>query len=164
MRTSKMKTELLNIVQNVRAMYGTLKTVDRSADMSGFQAQAGKALTYVQGNIFPADALNSVGGANPTSAQDPWGGYINIQAATNLVANDSFQVSFDQVPQHACIVIITAATLAEKDPGLIGVSSAAAGTVPAAVTNTAMPVLASTAQSAYCTETNQAIGFTFTLN
>jgi prepilin-type N-terminal cleavage/methylation domain-containing protein len=162
MRTSKTTTELLHIVQDVRAMYATSGTVDGGADMSGFQVQSGKALTYIQAGMFPTDSLNAVG-ANATSAEDPWGGYINVKAATNQIANDSFQVSFDKVPQSACISIITGTTGTGKDPGLIGVSNGASGTVPTAVANTVMPVAASTAQTTYCAAATQSIGFTFTL-
>jgi prepilin-type N-terminal cleavage/methylation domain-containing protein len=162
MRTSKTTTEMLSIVQNVRAMYATSGVVDPTADMSGFQIQSGTALTYIQAGIFPTDTLNGVG-TNATSAQDPWGGYINIEAAQNQIPNDSFQVSFDQVPQQACISIITGSTGTGKDPGLIGVATAAVGTVPTAVSNTPLPVLASTAQNTHCTESAQSVGFTFTL-
>src|SRR5271170_6840773 len=37
MRTSKTTTELLDIVQNMRAMYATSGTIDPAANMNGFQ-------------------------------------------------------------------------------------------------------------------------------
>ncbi len=162
MRTSKTTTELLDVVQNLRAMYATSGTVDPAADMAGFAVQSGKALTYIQAGIFPADTLNGIG-ANATSAQDPWGGYINVKAAQNQIANDSFQVSFDKIPQQACISIITSTTGTGKDPGLVGISNAAVGAVPTPVANTAMPVLSSAAQTTYCANPTHAIVFTFTL-
>jgi len=162
LRTSKVSTELLTAVQNVRAMYATAGTVDPGANMSGFGVQGGTGLTYVDGGIFPNDMLNGVGNT-ATAAQDPWDGYVNIEAATNIIANDSFQISFDRIPKSACINIITSATGVGKDPGLIGVSSAATGAVPAPTNNTAMPVPASTADNVLCAAATQSIGFTFTL-
>ncbi len=89
MRTSKTTTEMLSIVQNVRAMYGTSGVVDPNADMNGFGVQNSTGLTYIQAGIFPTDTLNAVG-ANATTAQDPWGGYINIKAAQNLKISDKY--------------------------------------------------------------------------
>src|ERR1700733_12022724 len=54
MRTSKTTTELLDIVQNVRAMYATSGTVDPAADMAAFGIQAGGGLTYIRAGVFPA--------------------------------------------------------------------------------------------------------------
>jgi hypothetical protein len=130
--------------------------------MNGFGVQNSTGLTYIQAGIFPTDTLNAVG-ANATTAQDPWGGYINIKAAQNQIPNDSFQVAFDQMPKQACISLITGSTGTGKDPGLIGVATGAVGTVPTPVSNTTMPVPASTAQNTHCTEDTQAVGFTFTL-
>ena len=159
MRTSKTTTELLDVVQNVRKMYATSGTVDPGADMTTFGVQAGKTLTYIQGGVFPADTLN----AAATAVQDPWNGYIAVRSGTAIVAGDSFQVAFDAVPTQACINVITSTTGVGRDPGLIGVSTAAAGALPALTYNTAMPVLASTSQTLCTLAATQSMGFTFKL-
>jgi prepilin-type N-terminal cleavage/methylation domain-containing protein len=84
MRTSKTTTELLDIVQNMRAMYATSGVVDPTADMTFASGlQAAKALTYIQGGIFPADTINAGG----TGVQDPWNGYISVVGATDIPAS-----------------------------------------------------------------------------
>src|SRR5690349_11023145 len=61
LRTSKGTTELLTVVQNVRALYATSGLVDQNANMGvGNKNLAGAALTYVQGGMFPNDTLNNV--------------------------------------------------------------------------------------------------------
>jgi prepilin-type N-terminal cleavage/methylation domain-containing protein len=198
MRVAKASTELLTITQNIRSLYASSFTVDPNADMAGFAAQSGAAATYVQAGIFPTDVLANVtitvfaftaastssGQALlGTGAQNPWNGYINVQHASSSggTANDSFQISFDNVPQQACITMITALTGAERDSRMLGVSTSAdtsssssgvglglvgatsSGTVPPPNTTGPLPIPASMAQNSYCTAANQALGFTFKL-
>jgi len=162
MRTSKTTTELLDVAQNLRAMYATAGTVDPLANTpAGFAAAAaGNAnQTYMLANIFPADTLN----ATQTLAQNPWNGGIGIQAETVTTANDSFMIAFDNVPEGPCITVITATTGTGRDPGLSGVNVAATGAIPAyAAPAGGFPITASQAQ-ALCNNAFQALGFTFKL-
>ncbi|MDP9126808.1 MAG: prepilin-type N-terminal cleavage/methylation domain-containing protein [Pseudomonadota bacterium] len=165
LRTSKATTELLTIVQNVRAMYATSSTVDPAATMPFTAVAVNTApATYIAAGVFPADMVNAAG----TLAQDPWNGSVAIVPAQSAAgtANDSFMVAFDRVPQQACVNMITSNTGSGRDPQIIGVSNAAAGTVPAAANATAFPVLAGTALATNCTvatAAGQSIGFTFKL-
>jgi len=170
LRTSKGTTELLTVTQNVRALYATSGLVDPNANMAvGNKNLAGNALTYVQGGMFPNDTLNNVNPTLATSATDPWGGTISIQSAqdVNGVANDSFYVVFDQVPQQACISMLTSNVGQGRDPAMIGAGAGASGGLPgnaAPVANFATAVMvtnpATTAQT-QCAAVQNAVGFAF---
>jgi prepilin-type N-terminal cleavage/methylation domain-containing protein len=130
LRVSKATTELLQVAQGVRAMYATSSTVDSGADMTayGTTAQSGGGLSYLVSGIFPSDTLNAT---PPTRALDPWGGNINVQSATQTVTSDSFYVVFDNVPQNACISLLTSNTGTGRDSGMVGAGAGAAGALPA---------------------------------
>ena len=164
LRTSKATTELLQIAQAVRSMYATSSTVDAGADMTysatGSHA-AGAGTTYVQSSVFPSDMVS---GAGPYIIQDPWAGDTDIVSGKVTTASDSFLVEFDNVPQSACINIITASTGTGRDSSLYGVSVGNKGALAVAAGGTAgttaMPVTASTAQG-LCANVSNNVAFQF---
>lgn len=168
LRVSKATTQLLQITQNVRALYATSARVDPLANINTPGQQAGQALTYIQANVFPNDTLSSSGGAGQPvdTVQSPWNGgiYITAQQSQGGVANDSFQVAFDAVPQSACIGLITANSGEGRDPGMVSVDVAAGTTgAPVAPAFAAQfPIPASTAQQA-CAGATNTVAFTFRL-
>ena len=122
LRTSKTSTQLLNIVQNVRAMYATSGVVDATADMTTLGAQTtAAAKTYINAGVFPADMLNGPA-ATADTVQNAWNGNVAVTSATGTTASDSFSVTFSNVPQQACITILTSTTGNGRDPGLFGVN------------------------------------------
>jgi prepilin-type N-terminal cleavage/methylation domain-containing protein len=161
LRTSKTTTQLLTITQNLRALYATSASVDPAADMTTIpftNVAAGAQTTYIQSNIFPADAVITTSGKATTyTVEDAWGASINIVSAKAVATSDSFAINFDNVPVSACITILTSNTGPGRDPALYGFGVAASGGLAIAATATAgnnigatptlFPLAASTAQT-----------------
>ncbi len=175
LRTSKSTTELLNVVQNVRAMYATSGLVDPAANMTINTAEGvGTAnATYLAAGVFPNDTLNNVDPAQATKALDPWGGTIHVESAQSPASggtDDSFAVVFDNVPNAACIGILTSNVGQGRDPSMIAANAGAANVLPAGLKTPAanfpgtaiVTAPASTAQVACNSAQNtNAVGFTF---
>ncbi len=169
LRTSKATTELLNVVQNVRALYATSGVVDNQADMAMNANAAGPAQTYIQAGIFPADTLNNADPTQATRANDPWNGTIAVKAATLNTLNDSFTVGFDNVPQQACVNMLVSNVGQGRDPGMVGAGAGAAGNFPggaapiAAFANSAIVQNPATQAQAQCNGANNqnAVAFSF---
>jgi prepilin-type N-terminal cleavage/methylation domain-containing protein len=167
LRTSRTTTELLTITQNLRAMYATSASVDNAADMTTIPfagVAAGGQTTYIQANIFPADAVILSGGKY--TIENPWGSSINIVSAKAATALDSFAVEFDNVPQSACITILTSNTGPGRDPALFAVAAGINGTLSIAAGGTGgnqtFPFTASQAQG-LCANTTNNVAFQFKL-
>jgi prepilin-type N-terminal cleavage/methylation domain-containing protein len=174
LRTSKATTELLTVVQNVRAMYATSGLVDANANMAvaATEGVGTAAATYLAAGVFPSDTLNNVDPSKATQAQDPWGGTISVESATSSggVAADSFAVVFDRVPDNACIGILSSNVGQGRDPEMLAAVGGPAGAAPATLltpaanfqTSNIVTKPASTAQS-LCAGANNvnAVGFTF---
>jgi prepilin-type N-terminal cleavage/methylation domain-containing protein len=159
MRVGAASRELLAMVQGMRALYATSNTVDDKANLPGGSSPT----TYLHAGIVPSDALDTGVPSTAVSAVNPWGGAIYITAAKNIADNDSFIVAFNAIPSSACVTLLTSVTGAGRDPGMWGAyGGVAAGTPPAAPTFTTggttptIPVLASSADSACATDSNQA--------
>ncbi len=164
-RVSSAITAMAMIAQNVRALYTHTSTVDASADITTFGVQTGAALTYIQAGVFPTDMLNGATPATANRALDSWQGFALIRSAQRLVANDSFMVAFDNIPQDACIKVVMGIGNSNATLGIIGVTSAVANTVPATANNTAFPLTSANAQTLCNVNTGGrvALGFTFRL-
>lgn len=151
LRVSKATTELLTIVQNVRALYATSSVVDPTADMTTIPfagVAAGAATTYPQANVLPSDTITVTGGTYTVS--NPWNGSINVVSGKSTNADDSFSVEFDLVPVGACVSLITSNTGPGRDPDIYGYAVAASGALAVGVDGTAAnaitaPVAAGTA-------------------
>lgn len=162
LRVSRATTELLDIAQNVRAMYATSSTVDSGSNMTVSGAQSAGGLTYVQAGTFPSDMISS-----GTTIQNPWGGGVAIEAETANVANDAFAVEFDKVPQNACIALVTSNTGGGRDTGLFFVGAGSAGSLSLAAGSTptasTFPMAASYASGTLCTAASNNVAFMFKL-
>lgn len=159
MNVSKATTELLQITQAVRNMYGTAPAVD----------SAMTATSYIKAGVFPSDTTAA---GTATVASNPWGGAITITASTVNNTNDAFVVTFAGLPQAACITFATSNTGSSRDSGMGGaaIGTATGNTANVAVTYNANfnGINASTATTS-CTSTSSglaggnAIGFLFRL-
>jgi hypothetical protein len=167
LRNSKATTELLTIAQGIRTMYATSAQVDPNANMTSWGANAqgvGFPRTYLQAGLFPTDATDQGNPNLNTRAIDPWQGNIVVQATSGLVAGDNlgFVVVFDNVPQSACIALLTGNTGTGRDQSMIAAGAGAVGAVPAGAIlgGGAPPITASQAQTA-CGAALNAVGFSF---
>jgi len=150
LRVSKAETELLQITQGIRSLYGTQTTFDTAAHLLETQG-------LIAAKVFPSDAVQ-----NATTVNGPWGGStMNIYSQTDPagVTGDSFSVEFDNIPVSACIALATGATGSGRDQGLIGVANQ-----NDTIGNNVFPinVVAATQQCQEGTPTST-ISFTFTL-
>jgi prepilin-type N-terminal cleavage/methylation domain-containing protein len=171
LRISKATTQLLVITQNMRSMYATSSAVDTGSDMTtvGTTCVAlGAATTYAQAGIFPADTVVGLP-AGPVCVNGPWtNSSINVVAAKVSAAADSFAVEFNNVPQSACISMLTQNTGTGRDPGLFAVGASVAGTLNIAAGGagtgavTTFPVAASVAQTK-CSNALSNVAFQFTI-
>jgi hypothetical protein len=128
--------QLLQIVKSVRQLYSTSGTVDPLANMptaANCGAIGQQSCTYVAAGMFPADALNTGNPATATAARTPWGQNTNIavSAAQRNVLNDSFVVTFNNIPTTACIQILTTMAGQDRDTGMWRAEGAPAGAAAA---------------------------------
>lgn len=105
LRVSTTSNQLLQIVQSVRSMHATQNTVG-----------AIDAVNVAKAGGIPKDMLDNP--TNPTTVRDVWGGNVTIAAATSVVANDSFTITFARVPQSACMDLYVRNTGPGRDSGL----------------------------------------------
>lgn len=148
MRVSRASQELLQVAQQVRAMYSTQTTMDAGVTTT----------TFIQAGVFPGDMLDN--GTASTQANNPWRAATTIAPATSSggVAGDSFSIAFAGVPQSACITMLTSSTGTGRDQSMIG---AGVGTV--AVSNNFAAVNASSAATACASTTSNTVYFAFRL-
>jgi len=154
LRVSKAQTELLQITQAIRTLYATQTVVDTAAAVN-------LTSSLIAAKVFPSDAV-----LNATTVNGPWGGstinVISQQASATTVPGDSFSVEFDNIPQSACIALLTSATGSGRDQGLLGVAFTASAAAPSIV-NANMPVSVATAATNCTPATVPALWFEFTL-
>ncbi|MFY9288872.1 MAG: type 4 pilus major pilin [Alphaproteobacteria bacterium] len=174
LRVSRAEAELLQISQAVRSMYATAPTVDAGANMITLPFTSvitGAQTTYAQSNIFPSDmvTITNPGGAIAYTITNPWGGSVNIIATLASTPNDSFAISFDGVPRHTCIGLLTVMTGSSRDPYMHAVQTGTSGTLTIApgatgsILHTTFPLTPTTANTACVTNANVNIAFQFRL-
>jgi hypothetical protein len=166
MRVSKANTEVLAIVQAVRAMYSTSNVVDANANMAaafGASTVGNANHTYISAGVFPTDMLNTGNPQTATTVSNPWQGGVAVVAATDVIANDSFAVHLNDVPDSGCVALITAITGIGRDPGLFSVNAGAAGAFHAPANGTNTPPITASAANTLCNRATTSIGFGFTV-
>lgn len=150
LRVSKAQTELLQITQAIRTLYATQTVVDSVAAQN-------LTTSLIAAKVFPSDSVNG------NTVNGPWGGStINVISQTGSLVGDSFSVEFDNIPQSACIALLTSATGSGRDQGLLGVAFTASAAAPT-ILNSAMPVSVATAATNCTPATVPALWFEFTL-
>ena len=146
MRIARSSEELLQIAQHIRTLNSTQNTVDPNATTAN----------YISAGVFPSDMVSG------TSVINIWGGTVTI-TPTNAAgtANDGFVVTFGGIPANACADFLTRNTGTGRDTGIVGYAVAANNAATAA-NNSTFPVNVSTAVGV-CTNTSNAVSFTFKL-
>lgn len=146
-RVKRTSEQLLQIVQSIRSMHSTTSTLGSNDDLTADFSKAG---------VFPADMLD---GVTDTSPVDIWGGDVAVQGVTvdgNVGAG--FVVTFEMVPQAACIDLIVRNTGQGRDTGLSKVEADGGS-------ETAFPISVSDAADAcsVTASTGNTLQFTFKL-
>ncbi len=148
LRVSTTSNQLLQIAQSIRAMHATQNVVDANID----------ALLVARAGGMPSDMITRDSNGAVTAVRDVWGGDVSIAATTYNVTNDSFSVTFTEVPQSACSNLLMRNTGTGRDTGLIGAGNSVS-------TTTSFPLVLSSAVAA-CSSTAAAgntVVFTFRL-
>lgn len=158
LRTSKATTQLLQITQNIRALYATSSNTGAgTADMTQNLISAG---------VFPND---TVSGTPPTATvTNAFGGSIFVSSGQAAVAGDAFAIMFNGLSQSSCISMLTANTGSGRDPGMIAAvgqngNFTAGGTVTYNAAFAGLNVATATGLCPASTSNSDAVGFLFRL-
>ncbi|WP_301100321.1 type 4 pilus major pilin [Propionivibrio sp.] len=114
LRVKQTSEQILTIAQAVRALHATSTTIPAGIN----------ALDVARAGGIPKDMLDDA--LNPTTVTDVWGGAVNILRGTQVVAGDSFGISFARVPQQPCVDLAVRNSGAGRDAGLLGIANALA--------------------------------------
>ena len=138
-QTSTANQQVQAVVSNIRALYSS------QSSYTGLDNTIA-----VQGKVFPSTMVT--GASTPATAlvRNPWKGNVVVAPVTTVAAGDSFSVVYPNVPQDACIKLVSSGATVGG-----AVISVTVGTT--AVTLPATPVAAAAA----CSVTN-ATGNTIT--
>ena len=140
LRISNSSRNLIQIVQNIRNLY-----------YGQSPATATITTTLISAGSIPADMVNG------TTIVNAWNGAVTVELATT----DTFDVSFDNVPQGACIDLITKNTNLSTGIGLSRIV-VTPGTA-SAVTTTTFPILPSAAVTSCANASDNMIVWRFGL-
>lgn len=153
MRVQKANTQLLQIVQNVRALYANASSIGSTGDITTSLISAG---------IFPQDAVSGSYTVNPWSTASATN-RITISSATSSggTAGDSFNVFFTNVPKDGCSKLFAgvAAGSGTAVTGLLGIGNATSTNV----LTTAVPANIATITTLCGSATANTVGFSFSL-
>lgn len=136
LRVSRANTEILQIAQGVRTLYGGSSTMGTAAGNITDSLVCAKAV--------PADLVNGACGG-PATMINPWAG--GTTAVYTPATGDSFTIEMTNVPQANCINLLMATGGTSRDPNLFN-ATATSGAQKAAVATPSSPVLAVTATPA----------------
>jgi prepilin-type N-terminal cleavage/methylation domain-containing protein len=111
LRVSHANTEILQIAQAVRGLYG-------NASSTGVIANTILTPTLINAKTVPSDMVNVAG----TGLIDPFpGGTTGVLTPTTA---DSFTIEMTDVPNDACINLLMSVAGSNRDPGLFEASAA----------------------------------------
>lgn len=120
MRVSTTSNQLLQIVQSIRSINSTSTTIPGLAAGTG----AGSGVFLVaQANGIPGDMITRNAAGAITGVRDVWNGDVEIESATSTIADDSFLITLNGVPQGACSDLIVRNTGQGRDSGLTQVGA-----------------------------------------
>jgi prepilin-type N-terminal cleavage/methylation domain-containing protein len=111
LRVSHANTQVLQIAQAVRALYGNMNS-------TGVVADTDLTPTLIQARAVPNDMVNAAG----TGLVNPW-----PQGTTGILtpaAADSFTIEMSSLPRDACINLLMAVAGTNRDPGLFAAQAA----------------------------------------
>jgi len=112
MSTSKAKSELLQITQGIRSIYGDQVLVDTANAVDLTPA-------LIAAKILPSDSI-----VNASTVNGPWpGSSIEIYSSQNPytgVVGDSFEVVFANIPMAACIALAVGSVGQNANESLVG--------------------------------------------
>lgn len=155
-RVSKANTELMTIAQNIRSTFATQAQVDTAASTD-------ITTSLIRAGVFPTDAIN---GGNPntaTSVLSPWNlGTIVVYSMTVNTTGDAFEIQFRNIPQAACISLLTAVGGTGRDQGMMMANGRATAATAMPYAATTFPVTATNALAACPSAQDDAV-FVFTL-
>lgn len=104
-REQSAQTQLLQIVANVRELYQSQRTMGSTVDMK----------SLITASVFPAEMV-----ASDNTAQNPWNGDVAIAQANS---GKEFTVTSQNVPDQACINLITRNIETAADYGLTALTA-----------------------------------------